>query len=72
MHNIVLEGIISIEGGDYRDIQNRSLAFKNNASFVICIWNINNVLFSNAWDLDIGRQMLNLIKYSLNYGEKNR
>ena len=45
---------------------NRSLAFKNNASFISCISKINGVLIENAEDLDVVMPMYNLLEYSKN------
>ena len=41
------------DGRGFIDITNRLLAFKNNASFVNCLSNINNALINNAEDLDV-------------------
>ena len=58
---IVAKGDIITEGRTKMDIKNRSLAFKNNASFVNGISKINNVLTENAENLDAVMPMHNLI-----------
>ena len=50
---IVLRGDITVEEGNNRDRKNRSLAFKNNASFVSCISKINSVFIGNAEEIDV-------------------
>ena len=45
------------------------MILKNNAIFIKCISNINNVLIDNAEDLDIVIPMFNLIEYSKNYSK---
>ena len=64
---IVVEGTVTVKEDDNRDIKNTSLAFKNNAPFINCIWKINNVLVDNAEDLDIVMPMYNLVEYGKNY-----
>ena len=50
---IVVIGTITVTGANNRDRKNRSLAFKNNAPFISCIWKINNVLIDSAEDLNV-------------------
>ena len=66
---IVVEVTITVEKAHNRDRKNRSLAFKNNASFISCISKINNTLIDNAEDLDIVMPMHNLLEYSKNYSK---
>ena len=47
--------------------QTRNVAFKNNASFINCISEINGVQIDNAEDLDVAIPMYNLLEYSKNY-----
>ena len=47
--------------------QTRNVAFKNNASFINCISEINGVQIDNAEDLDVAMPMYNLLEYSKNY-----
>ena len=53
-----------LKGAKNRDRKNRSLLFKNNASFIICISKIKSVLIKNTEDLDVVVPMHNLLKYS--------
>ena len=46
-----------------------NLILKNNAPFINCISNINNVLIDNAEDLDIVIPMYNLLEYNKNYSK---
>ena len=50
-----------------RDIRNRPLLLKNNASFVSCITRSNSELIEDADDLDIVTSMYNLLEYGKNY-----
>ena len=47
--------------------RNKSLALKNNAPFINCIWKINGVEIDSAEDLDVVMPMYNLLVYSKNY-----
>ena len=47
--------------------RNKAVAFKNNASFINCISEINGVQIDNAEDLDVVMLMYNLLEYSKNY-----
>ena len=49
--------------------RNKSIAFKNNASFINCISKINDVQIDNAEDQDVVMSMYNLLEYSKNYGK---
>ena len=64
---IAVRGTITVTGGNNRYRKNRSLAFKNNATFISCISMINNVLIDNAEDLDVVVPIYNLIEYSKKY-----
>ena len=64
---IVVEGIVTVEGNNKMDGENRFSAFKNNAPFTVCISEINNILIGNAEYLDILMPMYNLLQYSKNY-----
>ena len=48
-------------------MKNRPLAFKNNAPFISCVLNANNMLIDIGEDLDVAMPMQNLIEYSKNY-----
>ena len=62
-----MEGDITLEGDNDANKQNKNLAFKNNAPFIIFISKILGVKIDNAEDLDVVRSMYNLLKYSKNY-----
>ena len=47
--------------------KNKSVAFKNNASFNNCISKIHGVQIGNADDQDDVMSMYNLLEYSKNY-----
>ena len=64
---IVVKGDITLEGDNDANKRNKSLAFKNNASFINCISKINSVQIDNAEDIDVVMPMYNLLKYSKNY-----
>ena len=64
---IVVEGIITLEGDNDANKQNKDVAFKNNAPFINCIWKINGVQMDNAEDLGVVMPMYNLLEYSKNY-----
>ena len=64
---IVVEGTITLEGDNNANEQNKSFAFKNNASFTNCISKINVVKIDNAEDLDVVMLMYSLLEYSKNY-----
>ena len=51
------------------DKRDKSVIFKNCASFTKCISRINNTDIDNAKDADIVMPMYNLIKYSDNYSK---
>ena len=53
---IVVKGTITLtKNADrgFTDVRNRYLAFENNAPFLSCVSEINNVLINNAEDLDV-------------------
>ena len=66
---IVVKGDITVEGANNKIIENRLLAFKNNAPFISCISKMNDVLLENEEDLDIVMPMYNLLEYSKNYSK---
>ena len=74
---ILVKGTITITGaGDdaaarRADERNKSLIFKNCASFTKCISKISNTEIDNAQDIDIVMPMYNLIEYSDNYSKKS-
>ena len=47
--------------------RNKAVAFKNNAPFINCISQINDVQIENAEDLDVVMPMYDLLEYSKNY-----
>ena len=59
--------IVTVEGNNKIDRENRFLAFKNNTPFTDCISKINNTLMDNAEGLDIVMPMYNLLQYSKSY-----
>ena len=63
---IVVKGIITVTEPDNAK-WNKSLAFKNNASFTNCISKINGVQIDNAENLDVVMPVYNLLEYSKNY-----
>ena len=63
---IVAKGDITVTELDNAK-RNKSLAFKNNAPFINCIWKINGVQIDSAEDLDVVMPMYNLLVYSKNY-----
>ena len=64
---IVVKGIIILDGAANANKRNKSTAFKNNAPFISCIFNINNTFIDNAEDLDVVMPIYNLLEYSKNY-----
>ena len=52
--------------------RNKSVAFKNNASFINCISKINGVQIDNAEDLDVVMPVYNLLEYSKSYRKYNK
>ena len=63
---IVVKGDITVTEPDNAKT-NKSVAFKNNASFINCMSKINGVQIDNAKDLDAVMPMYNLLEYSKNY-----
>ena len=63
---IVVKGIIIVTNPN-NPKRNKAIAFKNNAAFINCISNINDVKIDNAEDLDVVMTMYNLLEYSKNY-----
>ena len=72
---ILVKGKITIagEGADAAarqvDERNKGVVFKNCATFINCISEINNTQIDNAKDIDIVMPMYNLIEYSNNYAK---
>ena len=72
---ILIKGKITITGaGDdaaakQADERKKGVAFKNCASFIICISEINNTQIDDCKDIDIIMPMYNLIEYSDNYAK---
>ena len=62
---IVVKGDITVTEPDNAK-RNKSVAFKNNAPFINCIWKINGVQIDNAEDLDVVMPIYNLLEYSKN------
>ena len=72
---ILVKGKITINGAGVdaaarqADERDKGVAFKNCASFINCISEINNTQVHNAKDIDIIMPMYNLIEYSDNYAK---
>ena len=64
---VVVKGIITAEGDNVAKTRNKTLTFKNNASFRSCIWKINNTFVDNPDHLDSIMSMYNLLECSDNY-----
>ena len=58
---IVVKGTITVSNPDNAK-RNKSVAFKNNASFINCFSKINGVQIDNAEDLDAVMPMYNLLE----------
>ena len=63
---IVIKGVITVTNPN-DVIRNKSVASKNNATFINCISKINNVLIDNAEDVDAVMHLHNLTEYRKNY-----
>ena len=63
---IVVKGDITVTNPNNAK-RNKSVTFKNNASFINCITKINGIKFDNAEYLDVVMPMYNLLEYSKNY-----
>ena len=68
---IVLKGTITVTN-PYNTKRNKTVEFKNNASFIDCISKINGVQIDNAGYLDIVMPMYNLLEYRKTYKKNNR
>ena len=72
---ILVNGIITITGARddavarQADERDKSVAFKNCASFTNCISEINNTQIDNCKDIDIVMPLYNLLEYSDDYGK---
>ena len=64
---ISVKGIITLEGDNDANKQNKNPAFKNNEPFINCISKIHGVKTDNAKDLDVVMPMFNLIECSKTY-----
>ena len=64
---IVVKGRISVRTTENTDMDQKDIAFKNNAPFRSCITKINSTLIDSAEDLDIVTPMYNPLEYSQNY-----
>ena len=58
--NITITGAGDKEAARRADEKNKRVAFKNSASFTICISEINNTQIDNCKDIDIIMPMYNL------------
>ena len=67
---ILSKGTISVAalvaGGGNND---KELAFKKCALFIVCVCKINNTQVDNAKDFDVGMPMYNLIEFRDNYSK---
>ena len=64
---IVVKGRIGVRGNNNANIINKTLTFKNNIPFRLCISKVNNTFVDNTEDLSIVMPIYNLLKYSDNY-----
>ena len=64
---VVVKGIKTFEGNNVAKTRNKTLTFKNNASFRSYIWKINNTFVDNAEHLDTVMSVYNLLECSDNY-----
>ena len=64
---IVAKGRINVRVTANTDIEQKDVAFRNNAPFKSCITKINSTLINNAEYLDLDMSMYNLLEYSPNY-----
>ena len=63
---IVVKGNIAVTEADNAK-RNKSVSFKNNTQFIICISKINGAQIDNAEDLNVVMPMYNLLEYNKNY-----
>ena len=63
---IVVKGNVTVTNPNNAK-RNKAVTFKNNASFINCIWKINGVKIDNAEDLDVVMPIYNWLEYSKNY-----
>ena len=64
---IIIKGRTNVKATANRDIEEKDIAFKNNAPFRSCITKISITLIDNAEDFDIVIPMYNLLEFSQNY-----
>ena len=62
---IIVKEAITIDGTNEL-AYDKKLTLRNNASFINCIWKINNTLINSAEGLDIVMPVYNLIEYGKN------
>ena len=67
---IVVKGSINVRVTANINIEQKHIAFKDDASFKSCITKIDSILIDNAENLDIVMSMYNLLEYSQNYSRK--
>ena len=63
---VVVKGDITVTNPNNAK-RNKSVTFKNNASFINCITKLNSIKIDNAEDLGVAMPMYNLREYSKNY-----
>ena len=59
----VVKGVVTVTERENTK-RNKSIAFKNNAPFINCIWKINGVQIDNVEDIDVVMLMHNFLEYS--------
>ena len=59
----VVKGVVTVTEWENTK-RNKSIAFKNNAPFINCIWKINGVQIDNVEDIDVVMLMHNFLEYS--------
>ena len=64
---IVVKERISVRGNNNANRIHKTLTFKNNIPFRLCISKVNNTFVDNTEDLSIVMPIYNLLKYSDNY-----
>ena len=64
---IIVEGTINVKATASTDIEEKDVAFKNDAPFTSCITKINSTYVDNAEDINMIMPMYNLLEYSQNY-----
>ena len=59
----IVKGVVTVTERENTK-RNKSIAFKNNAPFINCIWKINGVQIDNVEDIDVVMLMHNFLEYS--------